>query len=126
VAARLPALRNAKVAPVLTVGHATAATVGNNSLFDVLALDSRDLGQRLWEDRREALVGVLGRIDHGIHLSEHLDRHGPALFRAACGMGLEGVVSKRRDRPYRSRRSADCVKVKNPIAPAAVRIFEFG
>jgi len=71
-----------------------------------------------------ALVGVLGSIDHGIHRSEHVDRHGPALFRAACGMGLEGVVSKRRDQPYRSGRSADWIKVKNPNAPAATRTLE--
>jgi len=37
-------------------------------------------------------------------------------------MGLEGIVSKRRDRPYRSGRSADWIKVKNPDAPAATRV----
>jgi ATP-dependent DNA ligase len=36
-------------------------------------------------------------------------------------MGLEGIVAKRRDRPYRSGRSPDWVKVKNPDAPAATR-----
>jgi ATP-dependent DNA ligase len=34
-------------------------------------------------------------------------------FRAACNMGLEGLVSKRADRPYRGRRSKDWIKVKN-------------
>jgi bifunctional non-homologous end joining protein LigD len=38
---------------------------------------------------------------------------GPDLFRAACNMGLEGLVSKRRDRPYRDGRSKDWIKVKN-------------
>ena len=38
---------------------------------------------------------------------------GPELFRAACNMGLEGLVSKRSDRPYRGGRSKDWVKVKN-------------
>jgi ATP-dependent DNA ligase len=33
-------------------------------------------------------------------------------------MGLEGIVAKRRDRPYRSGRSPDWIKVKNPDAPA--------
>jgi bifunctional non-homologous end joining protein LigD len=37
-------------------------------------------------------------------------------------MGLEGVVAKRRDRPYRSGRSLDWIKVKNPAAPAATRL----
>jgi ATP-dependent DNA ligase len=39
-------------------------------------------------------------------------------------MGLEGIVAKRRDRPDRSGRSPDWVKVKNPDAPAATRVIE--
>jgi bifunctional non-homologous end joining protein LigD len=45
-----------------------------------------------------------------------------AMVRHGCAMGLKGIVSKRRDRPYRSGRSPDWVKVKNPDAPAAKRI----
>ena len=48
---------------------------------------------------------------------------GPDLFRAACNMGLEGLVSKRSDRPYRGGRSKDWVKVKNRSRPAMVREF---
>jgi ATP-dependent DNA ligase len=51
--------------------------------------------------------------------------HGPAIFQAACRMGLEGIVSKRRDRPYRSGRSKDWLKIKNPDAPAAARVIEY-
>ena len=39
-------------------------------------------------------------------------------------MSLEGIVAKRRDRPYRSGRSPDWIKVKNPDAPAATRLIE--
>jgi bifunctional non-homologous end joining protein LigD len=46
---------------------------------------------------------------------------GPDLFRAACNMGLEGLVSKRPDRPYRAGRSPHWIKVKNPAAPAMTR-----
>jgi bifunctional non-homologous end joining protein LigD len=46
---------------------------------------------------------------------------GPDLFKAACAHGLEGLVSKRRDRPYRSGKSPDWVKVKNPASPAMNR-----
>jgi ATP-dependent DNA ligase len=49
---------------------------------------------------------------------------GPVIYLAACRMGLEGIVSKRVDRPYRSGRSPDWIKVKNPDAPAASREFE--
>jgi ATP-dependent DNA ligase len=47
---------------------------------------------------------------------------GPDLFRAACKMGLEGMVSKRADRPYRASRSKDWVKVKNRKHPAFSRV----
>jgi bifunctional non-homologous end joining protein LigD len=47
------------------------------------------------------------------------------MFRHACALGLEGIVSKRRDAPYRSGRCADWIKVKNPAAPAATREMEW-
>jgi bifunctional non-homologous end joining protein LigD len=47
---------------------------------------------------------------------------GPGLFKAACQMGLEGLVSKRQDRPYRAGRSPHWVKVKNPTSPATKRV----
>jgi bifunctional non-homologous end joining protein LigD len=50
---------------------------------------------------------------------------GAEMFRHACVLGLEGIVSKRRDAPYRSGRSVDWIKVKNPAAPAATRIMEW-
>jgi bifunctional non-homologous end joining protein LigD len=43
---------------------------------------------------------------------------GPDLFRAACDMGLEGIVSKRRDRPHQSGRSKHWLKTKNRKHPA--------
>jgi bifunctional non-homologous end joining protein LigD len=49
---------------------------------------------------------------------------GPDLFRAACRIGLEGLVSKRRDRPYQASRSKHWVKVKNRQHPAIDRVME--
>jgi bifunctional non-homologous end joining protein LigD len=46
------------------------------------------------------------------------------VFRAACGMGLEGLVSKRRDRAYRGGRCNHWIKVKNPDSPAMKRAAE--
>jgi bifunctional non-homologous end joining protein LigD len=83
-----------------------------------------DLRPRPWAARRDALEGLLGTGGDGIALSQHVDgHHGPAIYTAACRMGLEGIVSKRRDRPYRSGRCPDRIKVKNPNAPAATRIL---
>jgi bifunctional non-homologous end joining protein LigD len=49
---------------------------------------------------------------------------GPDLFRAACRMGLEVLVSKRRDRPYQAGRSKHWIKVKNRQPPAVDRVME--
>ena len=49
---------------------------------------------------------------------------GPDLFVAACQMGLEGLVSKRRDQPYRGGRSKHWIKVKNRKHPAMQRVVD--
>ena len=46
------------------------------------------------------------------------------LVRVACKLGLEGIVSKRSDSRYRSGRSPDWIKSKNPSAPAVRREAE--
>jgi len=74
---------------------------------------------------RSPTPALLGDVSDGIALSEHFEGQlGPAMLRAACAMGLEGIVSKRIDRPYRSGRSPDWIKVKDPDAPAATRVIE--
>jgi len=94
--------------------------------FDILELDGDDLRRAAWEVRRAILANLLCEADDGIQLSDHVDVvDGPTLFQHACVMGLEGIVAKRRDRTYRSGRSPDWVKVKNPEAPAAMRIIEW-
>ena len=99
--------------------------------FDLLELDRQDLRREPWEERRDALASLLRNAAHrtdlhqGIRLSEHLDgADGEIVFRHACELGLEGIVANNRDRPYRSGRSPDWVKVKDPDAPAAPRIID--
>jgi bifunctional non-homologous end joining protein LigD len=52
------------------------------------------------------------------------DDDGLIVFAHACKLGLEGIVSKRKDSPYRSGRSADWLKMKNAEAPAVRREAE--
>ena len=78
-----------------------------------------------WEIRRATLTGLLRKAGPGVRLSEHVDGDGETIFRHACALGAEGIVAKRRDRPYRSGRCADWIKVRNPSAPAATRIMEW-
>jgi bifunctional non-homologous end joining protein LigD len=94
--------------------------------FDLLELDGHDLRREPWTVRRETLASLLRKAGDGIRLSEHLDgTDGATIFRHACAHGLEGIIAKRRDRPYRSGRCADWIKVKNPAAPAATRVMEW-
>jgi bifunctional non-homologous end joining protein LigD len=86
--------------------------------FDLLEIDGDDLRPYGWRLRRATLASLLRQPSNGIRLSEHIDSgDGDQVFRHACAMGLEGIVAKRRDRPYRSGRSPDWTKVKNPTAP---------
>ncbi len=55
---------------------------------------------------------------------KHTDEDGAAIFKQACAMGLEGIVSKRLSAPYRSGPSRDWLKIKNPDSPAMVRARE--
>jgi bifunctional non-homologous end joining protein LigD len=108
------------------------AAVGRNGsrqaflyAFDVLELNGTDLGREVWEERRKVLARLLRGVGPGIRLSDHVDGGGATVFAHACKLGLEGIVAKRRDTPYRSGRSPDWIKVKNPDAPAATRIMEW-
>jgi bifunctional non-homologous end joining protein LigD len=78
-----------------------------------------------FEQRKGKLEKLLARTQ-GVRLSEHMEGQGAIIFQYACKMGLEGIVSKRRDMTYRSGRVKSWIKVKNPASPAALRIIEDG
>lgn len=81
--------------------------------FDLLYLNGHDLRPLPLVQRKELLAELLkANPSQRIQLSEHFENDGPAFFRRCCQMGLEGVISKRKDRPYRSGRSADWIKTK--------------
>jgi ATP-dependent DNA ligase len=56
--------------------------------------------------------------------NEHIEGDGATIFRHACKLGLEGIVSKRKDSVYRSGRSPDWLKMKNPSCAAVKREAE--
>jgi bifunctional non-homologous end joining protein LigD len=95
--------------------------------FDLLELNGRDMRREPLEVRKFALAGVLRRMKAwaGIQLNEHCDDLPvDVVFRHACKLGFEGIVSKRIGSPYRSGRSRDWLKMKNPNAPAVKREAE--
>ena len=91
----------------------------------MLASDGEDLRKLPLSMRKTNLARLLNRHVHGIHMAPfEVGEIGPDLFRHACLMGLEGLVSKLRDRPYRPGRSPHWVKVKNRQHPAFSRMIE--
>jgi ATP-dependent DNA ligase len=92
--------------------------------FDLLELDGTDIRpDTLWQ-RKKRLVKLLGQRRSRILYNEHIEDDGMTIFRHACLIGCEGIVSKRLNLPYQSGRIKSWIKVKNPKAPAALRIEE--
>jgi bifunctional non-homologous end joining protein LigD len=89
--------------------------------FDLLMLNGEDLRRKPFADRKAALRKVLRRSRKGIQYVEHTEGDGEEMFQAACKLGLEGIVSKRVDAPYRSGPARSWLKIRNPKAPAATR-----
>ncbi|MBZ9735006.1 DNA ligase D [Mesorhizobium sp. CA18] len=80
--------------------------------FDLLYLNGRDIRQQPLIERKAALHGLLQETTPTLTFVEHLDISGKDVFDHACRMGLEGVVSKRADSPYRSGVQTSWLKVK--------------
>jgi bifunctional non-homologous end joining protein LigD len=89
--------------------------------FDLLELDGEELRPLPLGERKKKLAKLLARAPAGIQFNEHTDEDGAVVFRHACKLGLEGIVSKRLSAPYRSGPSRDWIKVKNPDSPAMIR-----
>jgi bifunctional non-homologous end joining protein LigD len=92
--------------------------------FDLLEVDGKDLRRAPIEERKGTLAKLLRHPHAGIAYNQHYDADGAFIYKQACALGCEGIVSKRLGSSYRSGR-ADCwVKVKNPAAPAVRREAE--
>ena len=91
--------------------------------FDMLVSDGEDIRKLPLSMRKVSLVRLLARRVDGIFLSDFEQGEiGPDLFRHACLMGLEGMVSKHRESTYRSGRSDRWIKVKNRQHPPFARV----
>jgi bifunctional non-homologous end joining protein LigD len=74
-------------------------------------LNGDDLRRDPLEVRKATLASVLARAALGLRLNEHIEHdEGEVVFRHACKMGVEGIVSKRKCSLYRSGRSPDWLK----------------
>jgi bifunctional non-homologous end joining protein LigD len=92
--------------------------------FDLVELDRKDLRREPIEERKAELARLLRAAAGALLLNEHITHPGDIVFRHACKMGLEGIVSKRLGSRYVSGRTRDWLKLKNPDAPAVKREAE--
>src|SRR5262249_30958539 len=86
--------------------------------FDLIELDGFDLRQRPLEQRKDTLADLLCGISDGIAFNKHFAGDGLVIFKHACTLGCEGIVSKRLGSGYRAGRVNHWLKIKNPEAPA--------
>ena len=82
--------------------------------FDLIEFDGEDLRRAPIEHRKHKLARLVRTPRPGIVINEHYDGDGDIVFKYACKLGCEGIVSKRLGSTYRSGRFAHWVKVKNP------------
>ena len=90
--------------------------------FDLLELDGDEVRRRPLLDRKARLAKLIAKARDGIEYGEHIDGDGSDIFKAACRLGHEGIVAKRKDLPYESGRSKRWLKIKNPDSPAVQRV----
>jgi bifunctional non-homologous end joining protein LigD len=83
-------------------------------VFDLLSLGGKDISKLPLEERKAVLVEIVGTKQDGIiRYASHIIGDGAAIHRQACAMGLEGIVSKRRDASYKwAKRDPSWQKVK--------------
>jgi bifunctional non-homologous end joining protein LigD len=89
--------------------------------FDLMEIDGRDLKRQPIEDRKAELAALLDGAGPGLVLNKVFTEPGDVVFKHACALGCEGVVSKRLGSRYESGRTDLWRKVKNPAAPAVRR-----
>ncbi|WP_323766167.1 DNA ligase D [Marinovum sp.] len=82
--------------------------------FDLLSLDGKDMAKLPQEERRDELALLLAGLpkDGALRMSDHVIGHGPEVHAQACEGGAEGIISKRRDAPYRGSRTKAWRKIK--------------
>jgi bifunctional non-homologous end joining protein LigD len=99
---------------VLKRGHGeqTDKTPLSFHAFDLLEVEGEDLTGLTNVERKERLDALLGAAKPPIHVADHVIGAGEKLFAAMCAAGQEGIISKRIDGKYASRRSKAWLKVK--------------
>jgi bifunctional non-homologous end joining protein LigD len=116
----LPVLVDGEVCVIDKGGHSSFQSLQSRDrddpgltfvAFDLLYADGRDLRELPLEERKAQLEKLI-RPNHHVLYSKHVLSGGKAFFTLAKRAGLEGIIGKRRDSPYRSTRSREWLKIK--------------
>lgn len=96
-----------------SLGHGDGGTLVYY-VFDLLYLDGYDLRNLPLLERKALLAELLkgAAKDTRIRFSDHVIGHAEKFFQRACSTGLEGIISKRKQSPYRTGRVRDWLKIK--------------
>ena len=83
-------------------------------VFDLLSLDGKDWRKKPLKERRAKLAELMAKkgISNFLVYADYVEGSGPEFFAQACEAGLEGIMSKRADAPYRSGRNKAWLKIK--------------
>ncbi len=91
--------------------RAAIESPGTLYVFDLLAFEGYDLRKLPLIKRKEILQKILPPTGP-LRYSEHFEKNGEALYEQVVNLGLEGIVAKKADSPYRSGRSSDWLKIR--------------
>jgi bifunctional non-homologous end joining protein LigD len=96
--------------------HALGGGGGPTSIigcvFDLLYLDGKDLTGLPLTERKKKLGSLLKKPGGGLRFSEHIAGQGGDMIAKSCAMGLEGIISKQANAPYRAGRQKSWLKTK--------------
>lgn len=98
-----------------SLGGASGSAKSSDAIFvafDLLYFDGHDLRSMELSSRRHVLEDLIPAETPGLIFSETIEAEGDALLASACNFGLEGIIAKNRDSPYRSGRHGDWLKIK--------------
>jgi bifunctional non-homologous end joining protein LigD len=104
--------QRARLHRALDIAHAAVELPAIYYVFDLLAFDGFDLRPLPLTTRKAALKSLLPALGP-LRYVDHVEATGTAFFEAVRARGLEGVVAKRKDAPYRSGRSSDWLKIRH-------------
>ena len=104
----------------LDVGRAAVELAATFFAFDLLAFEDFDLRPLPLVARKSLLMAALPKLG-AVHALDHIEREGEAFLKQVMALGLEGIIAKRADAPYRGGRSDCWFKIKtDPTADFAI------